>query len=123
MNYLYFLTFLFVCIWIISVIPFPIGVDQNDREARKVQSWRLLAEAKEAESDSAPPSFLEIPSIFFHGENDGFGSGHTPGHHASNVHHSFGMLNIGNNNDDIIVEENEDGSPRVMMNDTGQYEL
>ena len=65
-------------------IEFPChlpGVDQNDREFRKVEAWFNMAEAKEKESDAAPPSFLEIPTIVFNGEdNDDFGrkSSHMP---------------------------------------------
>ncbi|KAL7522135.1 hypothetical protein ACHAWX_006823 [Stephanocyclus meneghinianus] len=41
------------------------GVDQDDRETRKIQTWLAMAEALEAESASAPPAFLEIPTIVY----------------------------------------------------------
>jgi len=123
------------------------GVNQNDRETRKVQAWLHMAEAKEAESDSAPPPFLEIPTIIFHGENDGLmvGNGHSfpdGRNHGGDIHESdkkfyknmskndgnvdieFGKLNIRGN--DEIVPENyykDDVSADVVSNESGQYEL
>ncbi|KAL3804883.1 hypothetical protein HJC23_006655 [Cyclotella cryptica] len=41
------------------------GVDQDDRETRKIQTWLAMAEAMEAESASSPPAFLEIPTIVY----------------------------------------------------------
>lgn len=124
-----------------------LGVNQNDRETRKVQAWLHMAEAKEAESDSAPPPFLEIPTIIFHGENDGLmvGNGHSfpdGRNHGGDIHESdkkfyknmskndgnvdieFGKLNIRGN--DEIVPENyykDDVSADVVSNESGQYEL
>jgi len=45
------------------------GVDENDRETRKVQAWLEMAESREDEICAAPPSFLEIPTIVFNDEN------------------------------------------------------
>ena len=39
------------------------GVDPDDRETRKIQTWLTMAEAAEANSEAAPPAFLEIPII------------------------------------------------------------
>ena len=45
------------------------GVDINDRETRKVQAWLEMAESREEEIASLPPSFLEIPTIVFDDAN------------------------------------------------------
>ncbi|KAL7508938.1 hypothetical protein ACHAXN_006007 [Cyclotella atomus] len=39
------------------------GVDPNDRETRKIQTWLAMAET--AEVESAPPTFLEIPTAIY----------------------------------------------------------
>lgn len=100
-----------------------------------------MAEAKEAESDSAPPAFLEIPTIIFPGENDGLmvgnGRNYVGDIHESdkkfsknmskkdrNVEIEFGKLNIRGN--DKIIPENynkNDGSADFVLNESGQYEL
>ena len=34
-------------------------------ETRKIQTWLAMAETAEAESASAPPTFLEIPTVVY----------------------------------------------------------
>jgi hypothetical protein len=34
-------------------------------ETRKIQTWLAMAEAAEAESASAPPAVLEIPTVVY----------------------------------------------------------
>ncbi len=127
------------------------GVNRNNRETRKVQAWLQMAEAKDAQSDSAPPLVLEIPTIIFHGENDGplLGNGHTSSsgdvrYHrddfhetenhdftgmntdGTNVEMKFRKLNILGNHEGVrenYFKDNRSGEEDVILNESEQYEL